>query len=117
MRVWVDAQLPPALATWLEQTFGVDAVAVRDIGLRDATDDEIFQAARAANAVLVSKDADFVALVERLGPPPQLVWLTCGNTSNSRLREIFSRAWSDAAALLAKGEPVVEIGDRRPHAS
>jgi predicted nuclease of predicted toxin-antitoxin system len=113
MIVWVDAQLPPALATWLRETFGIDAVAVRDVGLREAADEEIFQAARAANAVVVTKDADFIALVERLGPPPQIVWVTCGNTSNARLREVSSRAWPDAQALLEKGEPLVEISDRR----
>jgi predicted nuclease of predicted toxin-antitoxin system len=37
----------------------------------------------------MTKDSDFVDLVERLGPPPQIIWLTCGNTSNLRLREIL----------------------------
>ena len=38
MIVWVDAQLPPALAVWLRETFALDAHAVRDVGLRDAAD-------------------------------------------------------------------------------
>lgn len=113
MRVWIDAQLPPALAVWLRETFGLDAHAVRDVGLRDAADEEIFQAARSANAVVVTKDADFVTLVERFGPPPRVVWVTCGNTTNARLREILGQAWPDAQALLEKGEPLVEISDRR----
>ena len=113
MKVWIDAQLPPALAAWLREAFGLDAHAVRDIGLRDAADEVIFQAAPTASAVVVTKDADFAALVERLGPPPRIVWVTCGNTTNIRLREIFGRAWPDARALLEKGEPLVEISDRR----
>jgi predicted nuclease of predicted toxin-antitoxin system len=113
MIVWIDAQLPPGLAAWLRATFAVDAHAVRDLGLRDAADEETFQAARAANAVVMTKDADFAALVERHGPPPQIVWVTCGNPTNARPREVFGRAWLDAQALLERGEPLVEISDRR----
>jgi predicted nuclease of predicted toxin-antitoxin system len=28
MKIWIDAQLPPALANWLSPTFGVEAVAL-----------------------------------------------------------------------------------------
>jgi len=33
MMLWIDAQLSPALARWLSDTFGVTAYAVRDLGL------------------------------------------------------------------------------------
>lgn len=36
MIYWIDAQLPPAIATWLVLKFGVNAVALRELGLRDA---------------------------------------------------------------------------------
>jgi predicted nuclease of predicted toxin-antitoxin system len=39
---------------------------------------------------VMTKDSDFVDLVERLGSPPQVIWLTYGNTSNARLRHILS---------------------------
>jgi predicted nuclease of predicted toxin-antitoxin system len=48
MIFWFDAQLSPQLAPWLAQRFGVTAYAVRDLGLRDATDRAIYDAARAA---------------------------------------------------------------------
>jgi predicted nuclease of predicted toxin-antitoxin system len=57
----------------------------------------------------MTKDSDFVDLVERLGSPPQIIWLTCGNTSNARLREILSETLSRALELLAAGETLVEI--------
>lgn len=59
MRIWLDAQLPPGLCSWLEEEFDVQAEAVRDLGLRDAKDPEIFAAARERGAVVMSKDADF----------------------------------------------------------
>jgi len=47
MIIWLDAQLPPSAAAWIPATFGIEARAVRDLGLRDAKDPPIFQAARA----------------------------------------------------------------------
>ena len=68
MIVWLDAQLSPAIAGWMQAAFGIEAHAVRDLGLRDATDPAIFQAARLADAVVVTKDADFPELVTAAGP-------------------------------------------------
>lgn len=112
MVVWIDAQLAPTLAGWLRDTFGVSAVSARDLQLRDAEDAVLFQAARRAGAVVLTKDADFVTLVGRHGPPPQIVWLTCGNTSNRALRELLSSTWPRVVALLEAGEPLVEISGR-----
>ena len=111
MILWIDAQLSPALARWIRVTFGIEAPAVRDLGLQKAKDPVIFQAARAARVVVMSKDEDFRLLVERLGPPPQVLWVTCGNTSNARLREILTKSLSSALELLQRGEPLVEISD------
>lgn len=109
MTIWVDAHLSPAIATWITNTFGVTALALRDIGLRDAEDPEIFEAAKAQGVIMMTKDSDFVDLVDRLGSPPQIIWLTCGNTSNTRLREILSETLPRALELLGTGEVLVEI--------
>lgn len=109
MIIWVDAQLSPAIATWLTDTFGVQSIAVRDLGLREAADRAIFLAAKNASVVVMTKDSDFVMLLEDLGSPPQIIWLTCGNTSNARLRQILTNALPQAIMILELGEPLVEI--------
>lgn len=111
MIIWVDAQLSPALARWIRETFQLEAYAVREVGLRDAKDSVIFNAARDAEVVIMSKDEDFRLLVERLGAPPQILWLTCGNTSNARLHEILTKSLPAAIVLLQRGEPLVEISN------
>jgi predicted nuclease of predicted toxin-antitoxin system len=111
MIFWLDAQLSPALAVWLRMRFSLDANAVRELGLRDAEDAEIFAAARRAEAVVITKDSDFVELLQRHGPPPQVLWLRCGNTSNPRLKQILTQALPDVLPMLQDGEPLVEIGD------
>jgi len=109
MSLWIDAHLSPAIATWITETFGITAVALRDLNLRDAEDPDIFSVAKAQKAIVMTKDSDFVEMVERLGSPPQIIWLTCGNTSNARLREILSETLPRTLELLSLGEPLVEI--------
>ena len=60
----------------MTERFGVRVLPVRDLALHDASDEEIYRRARSADVVVMSKDIDFVRLLERLGPPPRLVWLT-----------------------------------------
>jgi predicted nuclease of predicted toxin-antitoxin system len=60
--------------------------------------------------ILISKNRDFVDLVQRFGPPPQLIWVTCGNVTNANLKAIFSAILGRAMDLLAAGEAIVEIG-------
>lgn len=110
MKIWVDAQLPPSLAEWLSATFDdVEAAALRDLSLRDAQDIEIFEAARAENAVIMTKDSDFIDLVDRLGTPPQVIWLTCGNVTNRSLRQLLTAALPNTLEQLRQGENIVEI--------
>jgi predicted nuclease of predicted toxin-antitoxin system len=111
--IWLDAQLPPALAPWLQENYGVTAFALRELGLRNADDAQIFNEAKKRGCVLISKDSDFVGLVQRFGPPPQLIWLTCGNVTNSNLKAIFSAVFSQALDLTSGGEAIVEIGRSR----
>lgn len=84
-------------------------MALRDLGLRDAKDVEILEAARVANAVILTKDSDFVDLVCRLGTPPQILWLTCGNVTNRNLRQLLTITFPDALERLRQGEAIVEI--------
>lgn len=109
MKIWIDAQLSPSIADWIASTFEIESHAVRTLGLRDAEDIEIFRAAREANAVVLTKDRDFVDLLDRYGPPPKVIWLTCGNTSNLRLQEILNTHFRDACIFL-ENEDLVEIG-------
>jgi len=109
--IWLDNHLSPKLALWIGDIFGEPCVQVRDLGLARAADLEIFSTARKDATVLISKDRDFAELVARLGPPPGIILLSCGNTSTVYLREIMRGHLGEALAMIHKGEPLVEIGD------
>ena len=62
MNYVVDANLSPRLAALLRDA-GHDAVHVRDIGLRTASDDEIIDYAISADRIIISHDTDFGTLL------------------------------------------------------
>jgi predicted nuclease of predicted toxin-antitoxin system len=108
--LWLDAQLPPALAAWImAQWPQIHAVPVRDLGLRNAEDREIFAQAKSAGAVVMTKDRDFLALLFKHGPPPEVIWLHVGNSSNKALQSVVLRTLDQAIVSLRDGEPWVEI--------
>jgi predicted nuclease of predicted toxin-antitoxin system len=106
---WIDAQLSPGLAPWLSERFGIQAFSASHLGYRDAADLTIFQAARRVGAIVMTKDSDFVHLLEQLGPPPQVLWIALGNTSNARMKEVLQATLREALSLFQAGEPLVEI--------
>ncbi|MCA9407364.1 MAG: DUF5615 family PIN-like protein [Candidatus Omnitrophica bacterium] len=113
MIIWIDAQLSPHLAEWIKETFHIDAYSVRDLGLRDAEDRTIFKSAKLKKAAIMTKDNDFLTLLDELGgPPPQIIWITCGNTSNNALKKILSKTLPTVLTLLKDGESIVEIRDQ-----
>jgi predicted nuclease of predicted toxin-antitoxin system len=88
----------------------VIAKTLKEIGLRDAEDPVLFDAARRfGNIVIMTKDDDFVELVERQGAPPQIVWLTVGNATKLELEGILQVAFPRALEQLEAGAPIVEI--------
>lgn len=112
--IWLDIHLPPDIGRWLSLTFNVRCCAMRDLGMQRFADEAVFDAARRSGAIVMTKDQDFVKLLERWGAPPQVIWLTCGNTSNARLRDVLAKAMPATLNLLEDGEPLVEIRDALP---
>jgi predicted nuclease of predicted toxin-antitoxin system len=49
----------------------IGSSAVRDLGLRDAEDPEIFFAAREKSAIVMTKDSDFLLLLDKFGTHPK----------------------------------------------
>ncbi len=105
MKLWLDAQLPPRIAA----TFGVDCEHLRESSLERSSDEDIFNALRQAGNVIVSKDEDFVDLVTRLDPPPQVLWVRVGNVTNAALKAHCQRSLGRAIDYLRAGESLVEL--------
>jgi len=104
----VDAQLPPRLAVWLRAK-GYDAVSLREVGLRDADDADIWLRAHSEREVIVTKDEDFAEMAGRLADGPQVLWVRTGNVLTRALLVRFDAAWAEAEPLLAAGARLVEL--------
>ena len=110
MKLWIDSQLSPSLAPWINESIPeIEAVSLKWLGMRDSGDLEVFLAARENDAVVMTKDTDFADLLMRYGPPPKVIWLTCGNTSNGVIKEILRSRLTQALQLLTDQDPLVEI--------
>ena len=57
----------------------------------------------------MTKDRDFLHLLFEQGPPPQVIWLRVGNSSNQALQAVLLRTLKEAVASFREGEPWVEI--------
>ncbi len=111
MEIWLDAQLSPKLAVWINETFEFKCFHVYDFGYHTASDKEIFDHAKSQGVTIITKDSDFLDLNLRYAAPPQIIWLTCGNITNSNLKKVFSDKLPVALKLIEEGNPVVEITD------
>lgn len=112
MRFLVDAQLPPKLAAWLIAR-GQEARHVAELldGLR-MPDAEVWQKASADDAIIVSKDKDFLDLAAVRGTPPLLLFVGAGNASTSTLLQLLDAAWPALAVELARDDASVVMLER-----
>jgi len=104
----VDAQLPPALAHALREA-ECEAVAVRDIGLREAKDPAIWRYAVENQTVIITKDEDFADRCLRETESPAVVWLRIGNSSKRALLAWLMPRWPGVLRRLAAGDRLIEV--------
>ncbi|MBC8042061.1 MAG: DUF5615 family PIN-like protein [Rhizobacter sp.] len=78
MKLLFDQNLSPRLPRTLADVFP-ESLHVRDIGLRDANDVEIWNYAKQHGFIIISKDSDFQHRSLLFGSPPKFIWLRVGN--------------------------------------
>lgn len=108
MNFLVDNQLPPALARFIQTEFELPAIHVIDLGLRDASDAEIWSYVSKSNSILISKDEDFATMVLQL-PTATLIWIRVGNCRKTFLLDLFRQMWSRILERLESGDHLIEI--------
>jgi predicted nuclease of predicted toxin-antitoxin system len=104
----VDTQLPPELARWLS-SHGHQGTHVFDIGLQAAGDPVVWEHARKSNAVIISKDEDFVDRWLLSDAPVPLIWIRKGNCSNRALMAWFEPLWPETLRRLEQSERLIEL--------
>lgn len=65
------------------------AKQVRELGLEDSSDIEIWEYAKNNGFTIVTFDADFFDLSNLNGHPPKIIWLRTGNTTTENIANIL----------------------------
>ena len=78
--IWLDNQLSSHLAKMMAEELKMSVMSSFKLGIKDLEDREIFiRAKNKGNIILITKDADFPALITEMGSPPKLIKLNTGN--------------------------------------
>jgi predicted nuclease of predicted toxin-antitoxin system len=100
--------MPPALARVIQSELGHEAVHVSDVGLRNATDRELWVYVSLHNSILISKDQDFVRLYLS-EPTGRLIWVRIANCRRIVLLQLFRSEWPRIMRHLEIGEQFIEV--------
>lgn len=74
---------------------------VRNVGLKEAPDTEVWNYARSNSYAIVSKDSDFYQRSLLLGFPPKIIWVKLGNCSTKAVEQILRSHFEDVKAFEA----------------
>ena len=108
MKLLVDNQSPAALARFLDAQ-GIEAKHVRDVGLDEASDREIWRNAKAHGFAVVSKDEDFLHFANMDLNGPAVVWVRLGNCRKADLLKAFDGILPKLLEALRSGQNLVEV--------
>jgi len=110
MKLLFDQNLSHRLVSALARLYP-QAVHVRDLDLKTADDEAIWNFARSNGFAIISKDTDFHQRSFLFGHPPKVIWIRLGNCSTQEIEELLHARYDDLmtfeqdvdAAFLALG--------------
>jgi predicted nuclease of predicted toxin-antitoxin system len=103
--IWLNSNLSPIIAKWMQEATGWVVKSSYILQLNDAEDLTIYNAAKKkGHVIIVSKDKDFVSLVELFGAPPKLILIKKENCDNRVLWDFIRHRIDQAIAVLVNSD-------------
>ncbi len=112
LEFWIDINLPPAMAKWLQEDFNVSAISFKDLHFETENDIVVFRkAANRINTIIITtKDIDFKNLADGRNLSPKILYLNLGNISNKMLKEIIYRSFKEVLRIFSEtDDSLIEI--------
>lgn len=103
MKLLFDQNLSHKLARRLMDLFP-DSTHVREVGLKEAEDPEVWEYAKQQGFMIVSKDADFHQRSFVLGFPPKVVWIRLGNCTTAEVEQAIRKNFDSIKAFTEDEE-------------
>jgi predicted nuclease of predicted toxin-antitoxin system len=85
---------------------------VRQVGLEQGSDLEVWEYARDHGLVIVSKDSDFHQLSFLYGPPPKAVWLRLGNCTTAEIEQVLRQRQGEVDTFAEAAEEAFLVIER-----
>ena len=82
---------------------------VRELGLENSTDSEIFDFAKRNDFAIVTFDSDFCDLNILKGFPPKIIWIRTGNTTTNNLENLLRNKYDLIEVFLTEDYGCLEI--------
>ncbi|MGH8753349.1 MAG: DUF5615 family PIN-like protein [Burkholderiales bacterium] len=98
MKLLFDENLSSRLIELLAADFP-GSTHVEHLGMRGATDAQIWGCARDRGYMIVSKDNDFRQYAFLYGPPPKIIWLNVGNAGTTAIARLVSSRIAEIRAF------------------
>ncbi len=108
MRLLFDQNISFRLIHKISELYS-EATQVREAGLENATDNEIFEYALQNDYTIVTFDADFCDLNNLKGFPLKIIWLRTGNITTKNLERIFRDKFDVIRDFLEGDNACLEI--------
>ena len=102
MRLLYDQNLSYRLVAELQDLYP-NSLHVRDIGMKESDDSDIWDYAAQNGYIIVSKDSDFRQQSFMYGHPPKVIWVRVGNCSVSTIISLL-RTHHDAILRFEQSE-------------
>lgn len=104
MKILFDQNISFRLINKIAANFP-EAKQVRQLGIENYADMEIWEFAKKNEYTIITFDADFLDISSLKGHPPKIIWLRFGNTSTDMLAKL----------LVAKYEIIKEFVTSNQH--
>lgn len=99
--IWLDNQLSSSFAKMMQEELNVIVKSAFILKYSKLSDREIFKQAKEKEyIILMTKDADFPALVTQFGSPPKIIKLNTGNLPTKLLWDKYKANIKSAIKLL-----------------
>ena len=94
MKLLFDQNISHRILPLLPEQFS-GSTTVKNEGLINAHDLEIWEFAKSNNYIIVTQDADFDALNTLFGFPPKIIWIRSGNHKTRDILDFLNDYYSD----------------------